>query len=193
MKLTDFARLHNISDRHARRLFAENQADIDGHYTRRGKAGTEIDDVAAEILASKLQKPAGTPLLPGSTREQEYVSKYVDLSIRYTDLAEEYRQKVDELSKTKDQLAESNKAVALLEAAKEDKAKLEGRVKEAEDRAKAAEEDRRATADEAHKREQELKGKLEALEQDLKAEIERNRDLQSMSLFDRIFRWRKKQ
>lgn len=190
MKLTDFARLHNISDRHARRLFAENQADIDGHYTRRGKAGTEIDDVAAEILASKLQKPAGTPLLLGSTREQEYVSKYVDLSIRYTDLAEEYQQKVNELSQAQRQLAENAGAVLLLEAAKEEKTELQGRVEQAEARADRAEQERKDAAERARQRELELKAKLETLEKDLQTETQRNRELQNASLWKRIFNWK---
>lgn len=191
MKLTDFARLHNISDRHARRLFSENQADIDGHYQRRGKAGTEIDDVAAEYLASKLQKPANTPLLPGTTRDQEYIGKYVDLTIKYAELTQASNELYKKLSDTQEQLAESNKTVALLEAAKEQQADLQSRVEQAEARANEAEQERLESEYQARAREHELEVKTAELQAKLDAEIQRNRDLKATPLLKRIFGWKK--
>ena len=201
MKLTDFARVYKVSERHARRLFTENQADIAGHYERNGRQGTELDDFAVEYLASKLQKPADTPLLPGATRDQEYIGKYVDLTIKYAELAQASNELYKELSKTKDQLAESNKTVALLEAAKEQQAELQGRVERAEEERRQMEltlegmrREAQYRADEAQRLDEErarAEAKSAELQAKLEAEIQRNRDLQNAPLWKRIFGWKK--
>lgn len=119
MRLSEFARIYNISERHARRLLQENEADIAGHYDRRGREGTYLDDVAVEVLKNKLQKQYDVMVQQSaSDRERELEQQVTMLSMRYAAAMEK--------------LVENAGAVALLEAAKEDKTKLEGRVEQAE-------------------------------------------------------------
>lgn len=121
MKLSEFARIYNVSERHARRLFAENEADISGHYDRRGREGTFLDDVAVDVLRSRLQKQFSVSVETASERERQLEGTITKLSMKYATAMEE--------------LVKNAGAVALLEAAKENVAQLEARASEAEIRA----------------------------------------------------------
>lgn len=119
MKLSEFARIYGVSERHARRLLAENEADMCGHYERRGKEGTFLDNIGVDILKSKLSKTHEVQVLSSSERERQLETTLTELSMRYAAAMEK--------------IAENAGTVALLEAAKEKERELEDRVKHAED------------------------------------------------------------
>lgn len=137
MKLTEFALIFKVSERHARRLFQENESELRGHYDRRGREGTFLDDVAVDLLKSKLQKSFEVEMNSPSDREQLLQEQLTMLSMRYAAAMEK--------------MAENAGAVALLEASKENVAKLEIRAEEAEERAELRERENRALKDELEK------------------------------------------
>lgn len=172
MKLSEFASVYNISERHARRLLAENEADIIGHYDRRGREGTFLDDVAVEVLRNKLQKQYTVSMEPASERERQLESTVTELSMRYAAAMEK--------------LVENAGAVALLEAAKENVVQLEARASEAEIRANEREreiqdlkitlegmrKEARYRADEAQQLDEE-RARAEVRAADLQAQLDR--------------------
>lgn len=150
MKLTEFALNFKVSERHARRLFQENESELRGHYDRRGREGTFLDDVAVDLLKSKLQKSFDVEIDRPSDREQQLQEQLTMLSMRYAAAMEK--------------MAENAGAVALLEASKENAAKLEARAEEAEERAELRERENRELSlelerirSEAQRREEEAK------------------------------------
>lgn len=92
VKISEFAKQYGISDRHARRLVAENESELCGHFEKRGNGGTWIDEVAAEILRGKLRNP----------------QEYVQLTIDEVDQAALQQQIID----LQGQLLEAYKAMA---------------------------------------------------------------------------------
>lgn len=159
MKLSDFARVYGISERHARRLLVENEADMLGHYERQGNKGTVIDNIGVDILKSKLQKSYDVKIESASERERQLEGTITELSMRYAAAMEK--------------LAENAGAVALLEAAKENVSRLEADRKEAQEqrleaekRAQEAEETAGAAEAEAERvraENEELKALLEQI------------------------------
>ena len=125
MKLSEFALNFNVSERHARRLLQENEVELSGHYDRRGREGTFLDDVAVDFLKNKLQKSFDVVINQPSERERQLESQITELSMRYAAAME--------------QMVKNAGAVALLEASKENVAKLEARASEAEERAELRE------------------------------------------------------
>lgn len=150
MKLSEFARIYGVSERHARRLLAENEADMCGHYERRGKEGTFLDNIGVDILKSKLSKTHEMQVLSSSERERQLETNLTELSLRYAAAMEK--------------IAESAGTAALLEAAKENGEKLEARAVAAEERAIQAEADRLQAVETLEK------VRLEADEQRVEAE-----------------------
>ena len=121
MKLSEFALIFKVSERHARRLLQENESDLCGHYDRRGREGTFLDDVAVDFLKNKLQRSFDVAINQPSERERQLENQVTELSLRYAAAME--------------QMVKNAGAVALLEASKENVAKLELRASEAEERA----------------------------------------------------------
>lgn len=184
MKLTEFARVFKVSERHARRLFSENQADIDGHYYRDGRKGTELDDFAVEYLKGKLQKQFDVVTVGGSDKERALEDQLKKLLVEYAETSKK-------LADAERRAGEGAGAVALLAAAKEQQDELKGRVEQAEARADKADRERREAEDRARARELELEEKAKDLQRQLDNEIQRNRDLRNTPLLQRIFRWKK--
>ena len=129
MKISEFANVFKVSERHVRRLINKYESELVGHYVQRGNDGTYLDDEGVEILKSKLRAQFDVvPEAGPSERERQLESTITELSMRYAAAMEK--------------LAESAGSVALLEAAKENVEKLEARVSDAEDRARTAEYER---------------------------------------------------
>lgn len=135
MKLTEFAGLFAVSERHARRLFSEYQADIDGHYHRDGRKGTELDDYAVEYLKSKLKKQFEIVTPGSSDKERELEDQLKKLLVEYAETSKK-------LADAERRAGEGAGAILLLEAAKEQQADLKDRVAQAEARADQAEQER---------------------------------------------------
>lgn len=55
IKLQDFATECNITDRQVQRLIKKYEAEIEGHFERKGANGTWLDDEACKILRSKMK------------------------------------------------------------------------------------------------------------------------------------------
>lgn len=126
MKLSEFANIYKVSERHVRRLIKKYESDMVGHYEQRGNEGTFIDDVGAHILKSKLKEQFDMVVEQPSDRERQLEQTLTALSIRYADAME--------------QIANNASAVALLEVAKDNIEKLEARTSAAEERAARASE-----------------------------------------------------
>lgn len=125
LKIGEFAARFGISDRHARRLFAQTEADIVGHFEKRGAAGTFIDDVAVEILRNKLTNPV--EILPA-----EAFDSTDDLRAEITELRKQLMLKDEQLNLKNERLAElalkvadASSMPALLEAARTEKQALQ--------------------------------------------------------------------
>lgn len=55
IKLQDFATECNVTDRQVQRLIKKYEAEIEGHFERKGANGTWLDDEACKILRSKMK------------------------------------------------------------------------------------------------------------------------------------------
>ena len=102
MKLTEFAGLFAVSERHARRLFSEYQADIDGHYYRDGRKGTELDDYAVEYLKSKLKKQFEIVTPGSSDKERELEDQLKKLLVEYAETSKKLADAEAALAEEKD-------------------------------------------------------------------------------------------
>lgn len=93
MKVGAFATKYGVSDRHARRLVAEHEADLIGHIEKRGNAGTWIDEYAEAYLRDLLRNPL--EILPAEEPEavpeelqaevKRWMERYADLALRLAD------------------------------------------------------------------------------------------------------------
>lgn len=131
IKLSEFASVYGVSERHARRLIKKYESDMVGHWEQRGNEGTFIDDEGVEILKGKLQRtfdmvPAG----PSDTEKQLNEQLILALA-KCASLGEQ-------LADAERRAGQNAGAVALLEAAQMNVAQLEARVQTAEDIAEAA-------------------------------------------------------
>lgn len=165
MKLTEFAGLFAVSERHARRLFSEYQADIDGHYYRDGRKGTELDDYAVEYLKSKLKKQFEIVTPGSSDKERELEDQLKKLLVEYAETSKK-------LADAERRAGEGAGAVALLAAAKEQQNDLKERVAQAEARAEQAEEKRQKAADEVRDLDDQ-RARAEAKATELQAKLDR--------------------
>lgn len=110
MKLSEFARVSGISDRHARRLLADNMEGLAGHYEKRGNKGTWIDREAADYLRQLLRNPMEIhPAAPTVSIE--------DLQAQVNDLLKQNAALAARWADAERRAGESVAAVALLEAA----------------------------------------------------------------------------
>lgn len=107
VKISEFARQFGITDRHARRLAAENEPDLVGHYEKRGNAGTWIDEVGIEILRSKLRNPLEyVPAVVDEVDPAVLKQQIIDLQAQLLDA---YKTIADERSARSDLLLEFGK------------------------------------------------------------------------------------
>lgn len=133
MKLSEFASRYGISERHARRIFEKSMSELAGHYERKGNAGTSLDDYAVSYLRDLLrQNVALSPETEQSDRERDLEEQLKIALARYASLAEK-------LADAERRAGQNAAAAALLEASKENVARIEAGAKEAEERARAAE------------------------------------------------------
>ncbi len=65
IKLQDFARECGVTDRQIHRLLSKYEGEVTGHFERQGQNGTWLDEVACEILRSKMKK------LPPAVSDQQ--------------------------------------------------------------------------------------------------------------------------
>lgn len=132
MKLSEFAHRYGISDRHARRIFEKSMSDLTGHYERKGNVGTFLDDYAVSYLRDLLrQSVALSPEAEQSDREKALDEQLKVALARYAALAEQ-------LVDAERRAGQNAAAAALLEASKENVARLEAGAKAAEERATQA-------------------------------------------------------
>lgn len=123
IKLSDFARQQGVTPRAVQKLLQKYEAEIEGHFERKGQNGTWFDDYAQEFLRSKmLQKPVvvydetASPLLLENKELRDKLDKIRD------ELNETYKALVSEQSKFSDlqiQLAERTTEQKFLETSKE--------------------------------------------------------------------------
>lgn len=69
MKIGEFAAKYGVTDRHARRLAAEHEADLVGHIEKKGNVGTWIDEYAEAYLRDLLRNPL--EILPAELEEAD--------------------------------------------------------------------------------------------------------------------------
>lgn len=131
IKTSAFAAKFGISDRHARRLVNEWEADLGGHIEKRGSAGTWIDEYAEAFLRDKLRNPM--EILPAEEPEatpeelqaevKRWMERYADLALRLADAEQ--------------RAAQGDVAVAKLEAAEQKTLLLQDAHAESLERLKA--------------------------------------------------------
>ena len=138
IKISDFAGRYGVSDRHARRLLAEHETELCGHYTRNTK-GTWIDEFAAEFLRDLLRNPM--EILPA-----EPIVTIEDLQLEIEKIKDDRLKLAVALADAEKRAGANAGAAALLEAAESrekvlqaknedlvrENATLEARAKEAE-------------------------------------------------------------
>lgn len=108
-------------------------SELAGHYERKGNAGTSLDDYAVSYLRDLLrQNVALSPETEQSDRERDLEEQLKIALARYASLAEK-------LADAERRAGQNAAAAALLEASKENVARIEAGAKEAEERARAAE------------------------------------------------------
>lgn len=168
MKLSEFANVYKVSERHVRRLIKKYESDMVGHYEQRGNEGTFIDDVGVDILKSKLKAQFDVVKAEASEDEKRLNEQLILALAKCTTLAEQ-------LADAEKRAGQNAAAVALLEAAKDNIEKLETRTSDAEERAARATEradqaERQATA--AIQRKLEAEIAREEAEADRKQAIE---------------------
>ena len=133
MKLSEFASRYGISERHARRIFEKSMSELTGHYERKGNLGTHLDDYAVSYLRDLLrQNVALSPEAEQSDRERSLDEQLKVALARYAALAEQ-------LADAERRAGQNAAAAALLEASKDNLARLEAGAKAAEERAAQAE------------------------------------------------------
>lgn len=176
IKISEFARRFGISDRHARRLAAECESDISGHVEKRSSGGTWIDEVAVEILRSRLRNPV--EMLPSPSEDPDPDPDMLrkirelqeDLMQAYRTLSDERRARVDLLeelgqqrllaAKTESERERADRAEARAEQSERVAVEATKRKLEAEKHAQAAEDIAEMNAQEADR----LKGEKNAAE-----------------------------
>ena len=167
VKISEFAKQYGISDRHARRLVAENESDLCGHFEKRGNGGTWIDEVAAEILRGKLRNP------------QEYVQLTIDeadqaaLQQRIIDLQAQLLEAYKAVANERDmraglllELGKQQLLAAQTDAEKERADRAEEKMLQAQEAARTAEDIAQIAAQEAEQAKAEaaeLQKKLDGL------------------------------
>lgn len=109
IKISDFAGRYGVSDRHARRLLAEHETELCGHYTRNTK-GTWIDEFAAEFLRDLLRNPM--EILPA-----EPMVSIEDLQLEIEKLKDDRLKLAVALADAEKRAGANAGAAALLEAA----------------------------------------------------------------------------
>ena len=144
MKLSEFANVYKVSERHVRRLIKKYESDMVGHYVQKGNEGTFIDDVGVDILKSKLKAQFDIVEAEASEDEKRLNEQLILALAKCTTLAEQ-------LADAEKRAGQNAAATALLEAAKDNIEKLETRTSDAEERAARATEradqaERKATA-----------------------------------------------
>ena len=132
MKLSEFANVYKVSERHVRRLIKKYESDMVGHYEQRGNEGTFIDDVGVGILKSKLKAQFDVVDSEPSEDEKKLNEQLILALAKCTTLAEQ-------LADAERRAGQNAAAGALLEAAKANVAQLEAQASEAEERAAQAE------------------------------------------------------
>lgn len=144
IKISEFAGRFGISDRHARRLFADTESDIVGHFEKRGAAGTFLDDYAVQLLRSKLRNPV--EILP--VDEFENVDK---LKAEISYLEQQLNERNEQLAKLAVLVADTSATPALLAAANSERQALQIKTEEQAERIGSLEAEKDALSREKEK------------------------------------------
>lgn len=187
LKLSDFAVMHGVTPRGARKLLQTYEKDLEGHFERKGQNGTWIDETAQEFLRSKMIK---NPVIL-------YDEEAFPLISENKDLKKENEKLKDKISEAFEKLAEATTHNAELQLQLTETRLLAAGKAEAERRASQVEEaltamtERATTAEDvaASAIEEADKAKAEAAElqerlQAAEAEAER---LKSRGFWARVF------
>lgn len=191
LKIGDFAARFQVSDRHVRRMVADNAVELEGHVEKRGAAGTWLDEEAVEILRGKLRNP--TEILPAVREEEDPIYLRREIESLDNELKEAYKKLAEAEAvaranvEAKARLDYLQQHVALLEA---DNAAAEERAKKAERDSSAAKEAAsiaRDIATDAIKEAEQAKAKLEEAEERARAAEAEAERLKKRGFFARIF------
>jgi translation initiation factor IF-2 len=142
IKISEFAKRFGVSDRHARRLAADNEKELSGHIVKKGSGGTWIDEYAADYLRRKLRNPI--EILPTPTEEEvDPAAMEKRIETLQGELLDAYKLLADERSirlSLTEELGQQRLLAAQTDAEKERADRAEERQLDAEQRARAAEE-----------------------------------------------------
>ena len=125
IKIAEFARVNEISDRHARRLFKSFEEDIDGHFEKRGGAGTWLDEYAVEFLRSKLRVQVDPVEVLPARRGFDDSGASAEAQERYADLLELYHEAVKRLADAERRAGENAGAAERVKALEGSERRLE--------------------------------------------------------------------
>jgi len=78
IKLQDFARECGVTDRQIHRLLSKYEDEVTGHFERQGQNGTWLDEIACDILRSKMKKTPPAVSDQQTVREKEELLKKVE-------------------------------------------------------------------------------------------------------------------
>ena len=173
IKLQDFARERGVSERAIQKHLKNNEDVLQGHFERRGKNGTWLDEYAQEyIRARMIQQPV--VVLEDKTAELEQKNNELQEKLlfayqRIDTLHEMHQARLEELNEQK--LLAAKATYAIEQADREAAARADAEERARSEAARAAE----------------LEAKIAALESDVDAAKKENEALRCRSLWQRIW------
>ena len=125
IKLQDFAKECGVTDRAIQKHLQKHEKELEGHYERRGKNGTWLDETAQAFIRSLMIQQ---PVVVG---DESLYRDYEALRKENEELLKENKEVWKALSMAREQLLDVKDAQLQLDAAKKEKELLEGFIRDA--------------------------------------------------------------
>lgn len=122
IKLQDFARQQQVTDRQVQRLLKKYAAELEGLYERKGPNGTWFSEEACEILRSKMKTPPAPAIFDKDPRFEQLEEENRKLE---RELYETQKRFTDYSIHVADMLQTASNQIALAERAGEYKERIE--------------------------------------------------------------------
>ena len=139
IKLQDFAKECGVTDRQVQRLVNKYEAELEGHFERRGVNGTWLDEEGCVILRGKMKVSPVSFYDPEQESEIQQLKATIAKLEERLDIKEQYimgleinqTQKQDRINELEGQIGEVKLLAAAKESAEKEITVLEGFIKDA--------------------------------------------------------------